>query len=67
MLIDRYAPEDIFARILKSLPRSIPCSNDWLVCWMRNPLFQQVKADLARRHRLTLVHGRHTTPVEVIL
>jgi len=30
-------------------------------------LFQAVKADLARRYLHTLTHGRHSTPVEVIL
>src|SRR5262249_51461293 len=30
-------------------------------------LFQRVKADLARRAPLSLVHGRHSTPVEVVL
>lgn len=30
-------------------------------------LLEQVRADLARRYRLTTRHGRHSTPVEVIL
>jgi hypothetical protein len=30
-------------------------------------LFQQVRADLVRRHRLTAVHGRHSTPAEALL
>jgi transposase, IS5 family len=30
-------------------------------------LLEQVRADLARRYRLTTKHGRHSTPVEVIL
>ena|SRR2546423_246730 len=30
-------------------------------------LLEQVRADLARRYRLTTLHGRHSTPVEVIL
>jgi transposase, IS5 family len=30
-------------------------------------LLEQVRADLARRYRLTTQHGRHSTPVEVIL
>ena len=30
-------------------------------------LFPQVRADLVRRYRLTAVHGRHSTPAEVIL
>ncbi len=30
-------------------------------------LLEHVRADLARRYRLTTRHGRHSTPVEVIL
>ncbi|GHO57115.1 hypothetical protein [Ktedonobacter robiniae] len=30
-------------------------------------LLEHVRADLARRYRLTSQHGRHSTPVEVIL
>lgn len=30
-------------------------------------LLERVRADLARRYRLTTLHGRHSTPVEVIL
>src|SRR5438876_3110834 len=30
-------------------------------------LYQQVRADFGKRHQHTLVHGRHSTPVEVLL
>lgn len=30
-------------------------------------LLEHVRADLARRYQLTTLHGRHSTPVEVIL
>jgi IS5 family transposase len=30
-------------------------------------LYQQVQSDLARHSRLTAVHGRHSTPAEVIM
>jgi transposase, IS5 family len=30
-------------------------------------LYQRVRADLGKRYRYTLVHGRHSTPVEVLL
>src|SRR2546422_10738172 len=30
-------------------------------------LYQQVRADFGKRYRWTLVHGRHSTPVEVLL
>ncbi len=29
--------------------------------------YQQVRADLGKQYRLKLVHGRHSTPVEVLL
>ena len=32
-----------------------------------NTSYKQVRADLGKRYRLTLVHGRYSTPVEVIL
>jgi len=30
-------------------------------------LYQQIRGDFGKRYRLTLVHGRHSTPVEVLL
>ena len=30
-------------------------------------LYQQARTDFGKRHRFTLVHGRHSTPVEVLL
>ena len=30
-------------------------------------LYQQVRSDFGKRYRFTLVHGRHSTPVEVLL
>src|SRR5205814_230422 len=30
-------------------------------------VYQQVRHDFGKRHRYTLVHGRHSTPVEVLL
>ncbi len=30
-------------------------------------LYQQIRADFGKRSRFTLVHGRHSTPVEVLL
>jgi IS5 family transposase len=67
MLVDRYDPEDVFARVpevaaqtdavLKTLDRLLD----------DDQLYQEVRADLGKRYRLTLVHGRHSTPAEVIL
>jgi IS5 family transposase len=67
MLVDCYDPEDVFARVprmaervdlvLKKLDRLLD----------DDELYQQVRADFGKRYRYTLVHGRHSTPVEVIL
>lgn len=67
MLRDRYAPVDLFElvpalgmitdRILMQLDRLLD----------DDVLFQAVKADLARRFPRTLIDGRPSTPVEVIL
>ncbi|PLS79902.1 MAG: ISNCY family transposase, partial [Chloroflexi bacterium] len=67
MLRDRYAPVDLFElvpaigmmtdRVLMQLDRLLE----------DDALFQAVKADLARRFPRTLIDGRPSTPVEVIL
>src|SRR5262249_46979761 len=67
MLIDRYPPEDVFARVPELAEQTDPV----LVQLDRLPddgqLYAQVRQDLARRYRLTPVHGRHSTPAEVLL
>src|SRR5512142_1231037 len=67
MLRDRYDPVDLFALVpqlglefepqLAQLDRFLD----------DDELFARVRADLARRYPLTPVHGRRSTPVEVIL
>ncbi len=53
------------------LPEATSASNALLkrldVVFDDDELLEQVRADLARRYRLTTKHGRHSTPVEVIL
>jgi transposase, IS5 family len=67
MLIDRYPFEDVFARVPELADQTDPV----LVALDRllddDGLYLQVRADLARRYRLTPVHGRHSTPAEVLL
>jgi transposase, IS5 family len=67
MLIDHYPPEDVFARVPELASQTDPV----LVALDRllddDGLYQQVRGDLARRYRLTLAHGRHSTPGEVVL
>lgn len=67
MLVDRYTPEDVFARIPEMATRTDPILRQMDRLLDDDPLFQQVKADLIRRYPQTACHGRHSTPVEVIL
>lgn len=67
MLIDRYPAEDVFARVPELADQTDPV----LVALDRllddDHLYQQVRGDLGKRYRLTLVHGRPSTPAEVLL
>jgi len=67
MLIDRYEPEDVFARVpeLAELTDPVLVQLDRLLD--DEALYAQVRGDLARRYQLTAVHGRHSTPAEVLL
>src|SRR5581483_309025 len=68
MLIESYPVEDVCARVpevaaqtdpvLKTLDVLLEEEDQW---------YQAVRTDLGTRYRQTLVHGRHSTPVEVIL
>src|SRR4029450_173714 len=67
MLMDRYPPEDVFARVPELADQTDPVlvALDHLLD--DDQLYQQVRSDLAQRFRLTLVHGRHSTPAEALL
>jgi IS5 family transposase len=67
MLIDRYAPEDVFARVPELASQTDPVLVELDRLLTDDDLYQQIRGDLARRYRLTLVHGRHSTPAEVVL
>ena len=67
MLIDRYPPEDVFARVPELASQTDPVLVQLDRLLDDDDLYRQVRADLARRYRLTLVHGRHSTPGEVLL
>jgi IS5 family transposase len=67
MLIDRYRPEDVFARVPELADQTDPALVQLDHVLDDDTLYQQVHADLARRYRLTPVHGRHSTPAEVLL
>jgi len=67
MLVDRYEPEDVFARVPEVAAQTDPVLKELDRLLEDDELYRQVRADLGKRYRLTLVHGRHSTPVEVIL
>lgn len=67
MLVDRYPPEDVFARVPELAEQTDPVLRQLDRLLDDDLLFQRVRGDLARRYRLTAVHGRHSTPAEVIL
>jgi transposase, IS5 family len=67
MLIDRYPAEDVFARVPELATQTDPVLRQLDPLLDDDPLFAVVKADLAHRYPHTTDHGRHSTPVEVIL
>ena len=67
MLVDRYQAEDVFARVPEVAAQTDPVLKELDRLLEDDQLYQKVRADLGKRYRLTLVHGRHSTPVEVIL
>jgi IS5 family transposase len=67
MLIDRYPPEDVFARVPEVAAQTDPVLQQLDRLLDDDELYQTVRADLGKRYKWTLVHGRHSTPVEVIL
>jgi IS5 family transposase len=67
MLVDRHQAEDVFARVPQMAERIDPILKKLDQLLDDDELYRQVRADFAKRHRWTLVHGRHSTPVEVLL
>src|SRR5260370_29839165 len=67
MLIDRYPKEDIFVRVPKMTQRIDPVLQQLDRLLDDDEVYQQVRNDFGKRYRYTLVHGRHSTPVEVLL
>ncbi len=65
MLIDRYPPEDVFARVPELADQTDPVLVQLDRLLDDDALYQQVRHDLAQRYRLTPVHGRHSTPAAV--
>jgi IS5 family transposase len=67
MLMDRYAPEDVFAPVPELAKQTDPELEALDALLDDDQLFEQVKADLARRFPHTTDRGRHSTPVEAIV
>jgi IS5 family transposase len=67
MLRDRYEPVDLFALVPQLDLEFDPQLAELDRLLDDDELFHAVRSDLARRYPLTPVHGRNSTPVEVIL
>ena len=67
MLIDKHPAEDVFARVPEVAAQTDPVLKQLDKLLDDDQLYQQVRDDLGKRYRFTMVHGRHSTPVEVIL
>src|SRR5437588_7302706 len=67
MLVDRYENEDVFVRVPQMAERIDPVLKQLDRRLQDDELYQQIRADFGKRSRFTLVHGRHSTPVEVLL
>jgi hypothetical protein len=67
MLIDHYPAEDVFARVPEVAAQTDPVLKTLDSLLEDDQLYQTIRTDLGTRYRLTLAHGRHSTPVEVIL
>src|SRR3989441_843018 len=67
MLIDKHPSEDVFARVPEVAAQTDPVLKQLDKLLDDDKLYQQVRDDLGKRYTWTLVHGRHSTPVEVLL
>jgi IS5 family transposase len=67
MLIDSYPVEDVFARVPAVAAQIDPILKTLDSLLRDDQLYQAIRTDLGKRYQRTLVHGRHSTPVEVIL
>jgi IS5 family transposase len=67
MIVDRYPPVNLLAIVPQRALDFEPELRELDRLLEDDALFQQVKADLARRRPHSLTRGRHSTPVEVIL
>jgi len=66
MLREHYENSKLFEEILQLLPKMDPALAKIDTYLEDEELFLMVRADLARRRKLTLVTGQNSTPVEVV-
>jgi IS5 family transposase len=67
VLRDQYPAEDVFARVPEVASQTDPVLLHLDGLLDDDELYARVRADLGKRYKGTLFHGRHSTPVEVIL
>ncbi len=67
MLIDRHPYEDVFARVPELAGQTDPVLRQLDRLLDDEALYLRVRADLGARFPQTLIHGRHSTPAEVVL
>ena len=67
MIVDRYSPMNLFARVADLTCGFDPVLRELDRLLEDEALLRGVKADLARRSRRSLTAGRPSTPVEVIV
>src|SRR5258708_9771305 len=63
MLVDRYQAEDVFARVPQMAERIDLVLKELDRLLEDDALYRQGRADFGKRHRYTLGHGGHSTPV----
>src|SRR4030067_3158608 len=67
MLRDSYAEDNVFAEIIQLVPKMGPGLAEIDQYLEDDELFQLIRADFSKRWMKTLLTGRNSTPVEVIL
>ena len=67
MLRDSYAKDKVFAEILQLVPKMEPGLAKISQYLEDEELFQLIRADFSKRWKNTLLTGRNSTPVEVVL
>lgn len=67
MLRDHYENSKLFEDILQLMPKMDPVLAKIDIYLADEELYQLVRADLSKRRKMTLVTGRNSTPVEVIM